>query len=304
MSKSAFFVDGADALSLPSNPSKGLDEQALQDINTMYKKPRAWNHIWNQRRRQQLLDLVHQELETKDSIDWDEVAMKLGSPYSPINCKLFYENGIADDEWTEHDKAALEQLVGKLGENNWTALSTELNNGKSPIDCLSYYQQNINAFIKNREPWTDQERQVLRDQLIRYGVQDMSALRHLFPGRDSQSIHYEYQKAIRSANTVGGRWKEEQERKLFLSAIAYRAYLSSTATDNQDDDHSDSEDESVEAGRPPLKKIKEDVTEDTIDQKMKRNVWHLIARNVTGKDNLLCREKWIRQMDPSIPDSA
>lgn len=79
----------------------------------------------------------------QNSIAWDRVAIRVGGDMTPMECLMQYRNvdhaDIRDGPWTPAEIDALTTFVRDNG-NNWAACAEVVGNGRTPFQCISYYQ--------------------------------------------------------------------------------------------------------------------------------------------------------------------
>jgi len=295
MIPSSYFRKNDNFLLLPdsrptqSQTSKRLISPALRTENDRKRRRLdPWGYI-STRKRIFLHRVVANQLQERDSIDWNAVSICLGS-LDPVNCYLQYKigskQGIASHllmdsgcvnesfetitSWTDEELSILREQAERFKCFNWVKISLSLP-GRSPIECLKRYQQLINDNF-DFVPWTEAE----EDRMIKaiHHSVNSKALLGLFPGRPVSQISRLYWKYKSKPSRVEGKWVGEQERKLILALISLRG---------KDDGDQHAHEDMDEANN---------VIDAEKKSRMSIGFWNLVSEFVPGKDNAQCRSKW------------
>lgn len=127
-------------------------------LNPSKSKKRAWDHNLTTNLR----SLISNEMkDTKCSIydiNWTDIANKLDSHLSSVDCYLNYWNTPESIEpWSKEEELELLRLCQKYEEHNWHLISTELKTKRSPIECLKHYQRTLNINLFKYSNWSNDE---------------------------------------------------------------------------------------------------------------------------------------------------
>ncbi len=148
---------------------------------------------WSSQDIKKLEIAVEKSSQEQAYIDWEMVS-KACPPYLPVECLIQYRNVsgsfINKSPWTSEEEKHLIALASSHGEHEWWQVAAELQTNRTPIDCLRRYRQLQIA--------TDAGR----------GLSDRSTAKLM-------------NKMSKAADSAGGYWLEQEERMLFLSAIAF-----------------------------------------------------------------------------------
>lgn len=76
-------------------------------------------------------------------VDWGRVADAVGGGMAPMDCLMQFRNvddpSINSRPWKDSEIEALTAYVSKHG-NNWALCAEAVGNGRTPLQCISYYQ--------------------------------------------------------------------------------------------------------------------------------------------------------------------
>jgi hypothetical protein len=104
----------------------------------------------------------------------------------------------------------------------WALIAEELGSSRTPLQCLQRYQQAFNTKLVNSSEWTKDEDEELKAAAEMFGLKNWQHVSSVMNGRSAAQCMNRYYKSsvCRSDMVVDGSWQDEDERRLFLSAIA------------------------------------------------------------------------------------
>jgi myb proto-oncogene protein len=204
------------------------------------------------------------------------------------------DNCINSSKWSSQEEKNLLELVKKYNNLNWQAISKEIQNNRTPWQCLVHYQRTLNINMVNTSEWSEAEDISLKQAVQLYGQKNWQHIANTLPGRSSQQCVLRYNRSTDcKEGIIGGRWIEEEERRLFLAAIAFELTPSSTPSTSLSTSLSTS--------------ISSNSSSNSFDNVLsnvngndKRGSYLKVAKVVETKDSNRCREKWVNYLDPTI----
>lgn len=188
-----------------------------------------------------LKEEVHRHDQLLD-VDWESVAGVIGGKKTPFQCASKYLNyvSVSQDPWTVDEERKLLALAEKYHQHYWNEIAAELGSNRSPVECLKHYQQALNANLLVAGDWTAEEDAVLSKAVQALGTSQWPRVASLLPGRtvDQCVDRWKHSSAVREDFTIG-LWSEEDERHLFLAAVAFDLPLKAANVLTLDDTTSD-----------------------------------------------------------------
>ena len=195
-------------------------------------------HVWTEAERRILRNQVRiRSGEQNDDTQWRLVSTAL-SAKTPKTCYMQYKNvedpSINKTEWKADEERNLLGLVEKYREHDWCNIASELATNRTPFECLRHYQQALNNKLLKREEFTEEEDALLKDAVEEYGASKWKQIASAVPGRNARQCRSRWDKCVSvvtpgsgsskcKESVVSGRWMAEEERLLFLAALAYNA---------------------------------------------------------------------------------
>lgn len=190
------------------------------------------------------------------------------------------DSEINSSKWSPEEEKNLLELVKKYNNLNWQAISKEIQNNRTPWQCLVHYQSTLNMNMVNTSEWSEEEDMTLKQAVQLYGQKNWQHIANTLPGRSSQQCILRYNRSTDcKEGIIGGRWIEEEERRLFLAAIAFELIPSSTSSTLLSTSIS---------------------SNSSSNGNDKRGYYLKVAKVVETKDSNRCREKWVNYLDPTI----
>lgn len=212
-------------------PSKYLvygasDPHVYPIENSFHYNPRV-ESVWTEEER---AVLQHHLATTRASIaenKWESAHYAVPT-HSEIECYMQHTNvddpSINNAEWTSEEDRQLLELVEKYAEHEWSHIAEELGTNRTPIACLRHYQQSLNTKLLNNNEWSSEEDLLLKQAVETYGKGKWQKVSSCVPARSStQCMNRWVQSNLCQENVVAGKWLEQEERLLFLAAVAYNA---------------------------------------------------------------------------------
>lgn len=182
---------------------------------------------WSAEERSTLLKTVQDQAAPAEQIDWVHISSHLDRR-SPMDCYMQFENvdkrTIKLDPWSPEEEQKLADLALKYDEHDWCSIAEELKTQRTPFECLRHYQQHVNTKLINNKEWTAEEDELLKSAVEQYGKGQWQAVASCIPGRTKTQCMGRWKKATTCHdNMVVGKWLPEEEKLLFIAALAYGA---------------------------------------------------------------------------------
>lgn len=200
---------------------------------------------WSTKECTALLNVVS-SLNT-NTIDWQIVSSLLKEKFnfsaSPMDCLMQYRNvadpSINKSNWSKEEVDKLAELALLYDEHEWCTIAEELGTNRTPMQCLQYYQRNLNhRLVRSNNVWTPEEEQLLKQSIEVYGISDWSNVAGDLPGRTSKQCFNRYRRSSQCQdNVINGHWLEEEERLLYFACVAMNAPTSSSFKRSFDELH-------------------------------------------------------------------
>ncbi|KAH9894334.1 hypothetical protein C8Q73DRAFT_513228 [Cubamyces lactineus] len=147
-------------------------------------------------------------------VDWVEIARKLGTGRTPVDC-MRHAVVRKTHSWTpEADKRLLE-AVDIYGTDNWALAARWVSEDATTAQCQNRYTRTLDPTLK-RGPWTPDEDERLKEAVSVFGHSwiDVSAY---VEGRNNEQCRDRYQDYL-NPSVSKGKWTEEQDAAL-LKAV-------------------------------------------------------------------------------------
>lgn len=172
--------------------------------------------------------LVSLSEDSETAANWGSIASLMGK--TPQECFARYHSvakrSINRDAWTKEEVRSLLELIELHGPHNWAFIAERLGSQRTAVDCLRYFQKNLNANHVNKKDWSPDEDLLLKDAVDKCGFGNWQEISQYVPQRTSNQCQFRWRKASECRDdTITGRWEEDDERKLFLACIALNAPL-------------------------------------------------------------------------------
>lgn len=178
-----------------------------------------------------LLSQVNEFIQANQEIDWSKVAEAMSIfckfPRLPMECFSYYHNhldpAINQAKWTQDEERKLAELASRYREHDWIVIAHRLGTARTPLQCLRHYQRTINTKLVSIADWSSEEESLLKHAVEKYGVGQWNAIARVVSGRSSQQCLMKWRRTagIHVDDVVDGRWLEEEEKRLFLAAVAF-----------------------------------------------------------------------------------
>uniref|UniRef100_A0A8W8LAZ1 snRNA-activating protein complex subunit 4 n=2 Tax=Magallana gigas TaxID=29159 RepID=A0A8W8LAZ1_MAGGI len=102
-----------------------------------------------------------------EKVDWLMIANVIfDGKRDERECRIMWKNvlhpSINKEKWSAQETKDLQELANKYNMRNWPAIAKELGTGRTPFQCLQFYQHSLNETWNNR-PWTGEEDEMLRE---------------------------------------------------------------------------------------------------------------------------------------------
>lgn len=158
--------------------------------------------------------------------NWEGAVEQLPNKTS-FDCFIHYTNKADPElnwnEWTAEEEARLSELSNTHDDHNWCEIAEELGTGRTPFECLKHFQRNLNQRLVNNSDWTQDEDELLKLAVEEHG-KNWQLVATLVPNRSAtQCLNRWGKSTVCQEEMVAGKWSDEEERLLFLAALAYAA---------------------------------------------------------------------------------
>lgn len=138
--------------------------------------------------------------------NWKNIAKALNSAYgggrNDVQClhrwQKVLQPGLKKGPWTQHEDDTITRLVSELGANKWSLIAKQLP-GRIGKQCRERWFNHLNPEI-NKDPWTEEEEEVLRQAHAKFGNKWALIAKYL-TGRTDNAIKNHYNATQRRAAT-------------------------------------------------------------------------------------------------------
>lgn len=230
-----------------------------------------------------------------EEVNWQSIAARIPNR-QPIECLMKYRNeldmSINRGQWSRDEEMRLVDLTQKYRCRFWALVAEELGTQRTPLECLRHYQQSFGTMvICNNESWSKEEDEILMKAVVAYGEKNWQHVANALSGRTRQQCLLRYRRIAKSERD--GFWSDDEERRLFLTVIShFRSSLTQGRISTRNTDigtTTATSSSSVAASGPSTNSLVVS--------------WMKIARQIPGRQDSQCREKWSRALDPMLNSS-
>ncbi|XP_062572111.1 uncharacterized protein LOC134234064 [Saccostrea cucullata] len=158
-----------------------------------------------------------------EKVDWLMIANFIfGGKREEKECEIMWNNvlhpSINKEKWSTQETKHLQELANKYSMRNWPAIAQELGTGRTPFQCLQFYQHSLNDAYHNR-PWSEEEDEMLKEVVdsVRVGNKiSFAQVSYFMDGRSQNQCLARWNQI--NPNTKRGRWTL-QEDCLLMTAV-------------------------------------------------------------------------------------
>ncbi|XP_076436338.1 uncharacterized protein LOC143275898 [Babylonia areolata] len=218
--------DALEKLLQPLLSKREVEEGKLEDVG---KDTLQWQEIKNR------IGKIDQEIEEKrntstdvllrnvnaERVDWMKIANKtFEGKRDWTACHRAWSHCVDPrlntHPITEAEEQRLVELVKETNGNNWVYIAEQLGTGRTPFQCLQYFQQNLNSEMVDRA-WTAEENERLlqvveKCQHYHFNWRKVS---HYMEGRSGLQCYKQYSKLDPNINK--GYWTEAEDAQLITA---------------------------------------------------------------------------------------
>ncbi|XP_061185321.1 uncharacterized protein LOC133193413 [Saccostrea echinata] len=158
-----------------------------------------------------------------EKVDWLMIANFIfGGKREEKECEIMWNNvlhpSINKEKWSTQETKHLQELANKYNMKNWPAIAHELGTGRTPFQCLQFYQHSLNDAYHNR-PWSEEEDEMLKEVVdsVRVGNKiSFAQVSYFLDGRSQNQCQSRWNQI--NPTTKRGRWTL-QEDCLLMTAV-------------------------------------------------------------------------------------
>ncbi|KAI0663109.1 hypothetical protein C8Q70DRAFT_493312 [Cubamyces menziesii] len=147
-------------------------------------------------------------------VDWVDVAQKLGTGRTPVDCMRHAVVRKAHS-WTPEADRRLLEAVGIYGTDNWSLAARWVSEDATTAQCQNRYTRTLDPTLK-RGPWTPDEDERLKEAVSVIGHSWIDVAAYV-EGRNNEQCRDRYQEYL-NPSVSKGKWTEEQDAAL-LKAV-------------------------------------------------------------------------------------
>ncbi|KAI0771930.1 hypothetical protein BD413DRAFT_604069 [Trametes elegans] len=167
---------------------------------------------WTQAEMAKLRELVHGAL--PGQVDWNEVAEKLGTKRTPVDC-MRHVIPRRTHSWNVAADKRLLEAVKIYGIDSWALVARWVSEDATPAQCQGRYMRTVDPTLK-RGPWTPDEDERLKEAVAALGHSWIDVATFV-EGRNNEQCRDRYQEYL-NPSVAKGKWTEEQDAAL-LKAV-------------------------------------------------------------------------------------
>lgn len=181
------------------------------------------------------------------------------------------------------------------------------------MQCLQHYQQCLNLHITKSEERSEEELAALRETVATCGERNWQQVAAALPGRSVRQVMSRWRR-VKDAERRTGPYTDEEEKRLFLAALALEVPTHSMSKRSDDEISALDAADDASAKRMLLEgrqvrrnafKRRREPPEDSAESLDSTDatysgVWMQLSRLLQGRDEVQVREKWLRDVDPTV----
>ncbi|KAI0773864.1 hypothetical protein C8Q74DRAFT_1200630 [Fomes fomentarius] len=193
-----------------SSASTGVQRTAKEcEIRWLGERHPQFNDSqWTQSEVAKVRQLVENAREGE--VDWVEIAQKLGTGRTPVDC-LRHAIVRKLHTWTPEADRRLLEAINIHGTDNWGIVARLVSEDATASQCQNRYVRTLDPSLK-RGPWTAEEDDRLRRAVDTCGKAWVEVAQYV-DGRNSEQCRDRYQEYLNPSLTRG-RWTQEQDAAL------------------------------------------------------------------------------------------
>lgn len=248
-----------------------------------------------------LVEAEEEETAVPNSIDWESIALKMNSQftsennnlYSSRDCYMKYRNDIRGSlnksPWLKEEDLKLKSLADKYECHNWFAIAKELDTNRTPMQCLTRYQQALNPeLLKGNQSWSKEENETVFQFISTFGHFSKANIADFLPGRSVAQITNKLARFADCMNPNEGKWSSFEEKKLFLAAVSYDANTSETNIQKN-----------------TVINIDDNDNDNPSEESAQKYIFPVQVTRCVGKRTFdSCKGKWLGYLDPTLTHDA
>ncbi|RPD61851.1 hypothetical protein L227DRAFT_523408, partial [Lentinus tigrinus ALCF2SS1-6] len=172
------------------------------------RHPQFINSQWTQSEIARVKQLV--ATANEGEVDWVEIAKKLGTGRTPVDC---LRNAIVrkTHTWTPETDERLLKAVDVYGTGSWGLVARMVSEDATAAQCQNRYTRSLDPEL-SRGPWTPEEDEQLRRAVDVFGKTWVDVCQYV-AGRNSEQCRDRYQEYLNPTLTRG-KWTPEQDAAL------------------------------------------------------------------------------------------
>eukprot|EP01083_Nonionella_stella_P084216 233084_1 len=303
---------------------RALSKGIANNIRILYLEDLHQQHSGNPAHIQDELDKIRVQ-DHKDElwplkywkeyrIPWQRIATHHMQGRTASECEIFWKSHHCTDnpsinrstKWSKQENAKLVQMVQQNDEKDWIAIAQQHGCNRTALQCAQQWMTKLKPRDKVNRKWTPKEDNLLRDLVYEHGKNNFVFISTHFDNRTALNCSSRWLKST-APYLRSGPWRTTEDIQCVLSHNAYlpkdqpiiREHtfreLAHEARSSASDDNTNDKKATKKATKKP-KKRKRKKKRGT----QKHGVWVLIGRQVTYRNDVKARERYMNVLHPDI----